>query len=247
MLTCIVCYSKYFRSLEMHLTTSKGPIPVIVKYNAGSIRARLKVSPDASFIDVLAPRFMKQSELEEFIYGALSWVEKQLENKVTAIPYAVGNEIPVFDQNFTIGFENDIRAWVELDIKTSKLMIRGFDKVIVPNMCQQYLFYHLYEYIEKVANDYSQKLGVSFNKIAIRNTRSRWGSCSVQGNLSFASKLVHAPMEKVNYVIAHEISHLKEMNHSPNFWALVKSLDPNYMQNRFWLRENAKYIAGIGY
>ncbi len=82
-------------------------------------------------------------------------------------------------------------------------------------------------------------LGVSVARVSIRDPRTRWGSCSSSGSLSFSWRLVLAPEDVLDYVVWHEVCHLCEMNHSPRFWALVARYCPGYEQPRRWLRRNA--------
>ncbi len=81
-------------------------------------------------------------------------------------------------------------------------------------------------------------LGRSYSAISLRDTRSRWGSCSAQGRLMFSWRLVMAPPEVLEYVAAHEVAHLVEMNHSPAFWAVVEGLHPGWQAPRRWLRDH---------
>jgi len=80
--------------------------------------------------------------------------------------------------------------------------------------------------------------GVSFGRITIRAQKSRWGSCSAQGNLNFNCLLMLAPADVRDYVVIHELCHRKEMNHSPRFWEAVEKLCPDYRQHRQWLKDN---------
>lgn len=89
---------------------------------------------------------------------------------------------------------------------------------------------------QKVAY-YARILGVSYGRITIRNQRSRWGSCSSEGNLNFNCLLMLAPSEVVDYVVVHELCHRLEMNHSARFWAHVESVLPDYRERRRWLKD----------
>ena len=82
------------------------------------------------------------------------------------------------------------------------------------------------------------RLGVSFQRIAIRDQRTRWGSCSSRGTLSFNWRLVLAPLEVAEYVVVHELCHLREPNHSPRFWQLVADARPGYRDQRRWLGDH---------
>lgn len=88
---------------------------------------------------------------------------------------------------------------------------------------------------ERVAY-YSEKAGIVYEKIRIVNAQSQWGSCSSTGNLSFTWRLIMAPQEAVDYVIAHELAHRNHMNHSPAFWKRVGELFPDYRRQRRWFR-----------
>ncbi len=85
---------------------------------------------------------------------------------------------------------------------------------------------------------FARRLGVTLGRITIRCQKSRWGSCSAQGNLNFNCLLMLCPEEIQDYVAAHEVCHRLEMNHSPRFWALVESLIPDYRRRVKWLKEN---------
>ena len=85
---------------------------------------------------------------------------------------------------------------------------------------------------------YASRMGVSYERIALSNASTRWGSCSPKGNLRFNWRLVMAPSEVIDYVIVHELAHLKELNHSRRFWALVEAVLPSYRASKKWLREH---------
>ncbi|MBU0577514.1 M48 family metallopeptidase [Patescibacteria group bacterium] len=90
-------------------------------------------------------------------------------------------------------------------------------------------------------NEYYQ---LKYNRVTLRNQKSRWGSCSVRKNLNFNWRLVMAPIEVIDYVVVHELCHLKVMNHSAKFWNLVAEKIPNYKVVRKWLREN-QYLLKV--
>ena len=79
---------------------------------------------------------------------------------------------------------------------------------------------------------YAEEHGFEYNRVAIRNSRRSWGSCSELGNLNFHYKIIFLPQELAEYLIVHELCHLRELNHSPKFWAHVESILPNYKECR---------------
>jgi predicted metal-dependent hydrolase len=92
-----------------------------------------------------------------------------------------------------------------------------------------------HEYIPKRAEEYSKEYGFQYNLIQIKNLNSRWGSCSSKKNLSFNLKLMYFNSNIIDYVIVHELCHLREMNHSAKFWKLVESIIPNYKEYKLQL------------
>ena len=94
------------------------------------------------------------------------------------------------------------------------------------------------EKLQNLQKVYKENFGVEFfwNRVSIKNTSSRWGSCSSKKNLSFNYKIVFLDDEAQDYLVAHELCHLKEMNHSPRFWAVVKSICPDYLNVRKQLK-----------
>ncbi|HOO74246.1 MAG TPA: M48 family metallopeptidase [Tepiditoga sp.] len=101
------------------------------------------------------------------------------------------------------------------------------------------------KYIPKRTEYYKKIIGVNFNKIRIKDQKSRWGSCSSLGNLNFNYKIIQAPDEIIDYVIIHELCHLIEMNHSERFWKNVAKYDPKYITNEKWLKNNTLKLFTI--
>ena len=98
--------------------------------------------------------------------------------------------------------------------------------------------------LTKAVRRYAKELGANPKSITMRDTVSRWGSCSARGTLSFCWRIVMAPPEVLDYLAAHEVAHLREMNHSPDFWGLVKQICPQYETQKLWLtKEGAKLHA----
>lgn len=94
------------------------------------------------------------------------------------------------------------------------------------------------EYIPKRVKYYAEKENFIYNKITIKNLVSRWGSCSTKGNLNFNCLLMLTPDYVIDYIVVHELCHLREMNHSEKFWAEVEKIIPDYQRAELWLKQN---------
>jgi predicted metal-dependent hydrolase len=95
------------------------------------------------------------------------------------------------------------------------------------------------------ADRHAARLGRSYGRLTLRDTRGRWGSCSSRGDLMFSWRLIMAPDAVLDYVAAHEVAHLAEMNHSPAFWAVVSRLYPGYAVQRQWLRDHGTSLHAV--
>lgn len=92
-------------------------------------------------------------------------------------------------------------------------------------------------YIERQVEFYAKLMGVTYGRVSMRNQKTRWGSCSSQGNLNFNNRLLFVPQDLVDYVVVHELAHRIEMNHSKAFWKVVEKYLPDYREQRAKLRE----------
>jgi len=101
------------------------------------------------------------------------------------------------------------------------------------------------ELVTMVAEEEAAELGVAYRRIEIRGQRTRWGSCSTRGTLSFNWRLALAPLAVLDYVVVHELCHLREPNHSPRFWSLVASRRPDWRAERDWLREHGAELLAF--
>lgn len=105
---------------------------------------------------------------------------------------------------------------------------------------------HFKKYAKSRLKATSEILGVHVGRLSIRDTKSRWGSCNRKGDISLSWRLALAPKEVADYVIIHEISHIKEMNHSESFWRTVSGVMPDYKIRERWLKKNAAYLYSFG-
>ena len=99
-----------------------------------------------------------------------------------------------------------------------------------------------FDYINQKGGELAQRFGLIYKSLKINNARTRWGSCGHKGNINFTWRLIMAPVEVVDYVIVHELAHLKEMNHSARFWYEVGRMMPDYKKHEHWLKLNGHVL-----
>ena len=218
-----------------------------IKKNSKYKRLSLRYVPRQNGFVVNVPWYTSQYDVKRFIQKSNEWMQKisRKAHQETIIDH--GSTIPVLGKNYKVVFKKELVSNVQ--ISNSCQSDKSITNLVVtdplnfhPNVLYTFLEKQLHNHTHKVSKAYANKLGVQFKKITIRNNSSRWGSCSPLGNLSYTWALVFAPLEIIEYLCAHEVSHLKYMDHSPNFWRTVEKLDPHYHKNRKWLKDNGQKL-----
>ena len=126
-------------------------------------------------------------------------------------------------------FLKEKQAWVLAKVEEQKEKEADSMKIQPLSEAEQRLYRDkAREIFEQKVSYYAQMMGVSYGRIAIRDQKTRWGSCSGEGNLNFNWRLIFAPAGVLDYVVVHELAHRKEMNHSPRFWRVVEDTMPEY-------------------
>ena len=138
-------------------------------------------------------------------------------------------------------FLKEKQAWVLAKVEEQKEKEADSMKIQPLSEAEQRLYRDkAREIFEQKVSYYAQMMGVSYGRIAIRDQKTRWGSCSGEGNLNFNWRLIFAPAGVLDYVVVHELAHRKEINHSPRFWKVVEDTMPEYRKYQKWLKENGR-------
>ncbi len=208
-------------------------IAVGIRRSARARRFSLRISNVDGAVKLTLPKRAAMRDALNFLNRQEGWLRKNLAARPTAI-------LPEFGGQFRFrGADLEIRhtqgrsihitdGSIHVPGKPDRLgaKLRGFCRVKARTQ------------LVENAQFYAERLGKPLGKITLRDTRSRWGSCSSEGNLMFSWRLIMAPPEVLDYVVAHEVAHMVEMNHSADFWRLVESILPEYKPQRRWLKEN---------
>ena len=120
-------------------------------------------------------------------------------------------------------------------------MVPGPNRMVAPRT-KAFFKLQARQALIEATDKYAAAVGQDYKSLTVRDTTSRWGSCSSIGNINYSWRLIMAPQAVLEYVAAHEVAHLVEMNHSDRFWAVVGSLCPNFDVQRIWLRQNGEKL-----
>jgi len=192
----------------------------------------LKITADGLIVH--APQRISQSVLESLITQKADWIQKKLagvdKNKIPALLWQDGEQLLLLGNNITLALKHDIRARaVNYDPGFLQLAMPNPDEApaVARKVMQWYKKQALADFARRL-EIFSAKLGVALPALLLSNARTRWGSCNSKREIRLNWRLLQAPPHLINYVICHELAHLKEMNHSAKFWAVVASIYPDY-------------------
>jgi len=194
-------------------------------------------------VEIVLPPGATVREGLRFAATQAGWVTKQLARIGSAAPFADGAVFPLLGRHVTIRRTNSCTAVPRL--ANDELLVGGREGTL-PGRVRRWVRGRALDEIRPRAEEMGGKIGRKPARISIRDTRSRWGSCSRAGNLNFSWRLVMAPEHVLEYVIAHEVAHLRELNHSERFWTLVSTLCPDVGQARDWLKANGAGLHRYG-
>jgi predicted metal-dependent hydrolase len=176
-------------------------------------------------------------EARDFAQQHGGWIAARLKRLPEAAPFVHGVEVPLRGIPHRIVHRRNVRGtvWTETDDRGQRLLCVAGEPPHLDRRIGDFLKREARADLETVSNRYAAKLGIPIKRVSIRDQSSRWGSCSNTGVLSFSWRLILAPSYVLDYLAAHEVAHLKELNHSPRFWKLVGRLDTDFERAKAWL------------
>ena len=184
--------------------------------------------------DLRAPKRISQSQLEQLLLGKADWIRQKLlaqkENAITPMRWLDGAPLLLLGNDIALSVRQDARSRaVEYEVGNLYMALPNPDdeQAIARKVLQWYRKQALTDFARRLAL-FSAKLGVPTPALFLSNARSRWGSCNSKREVRLNWRLIMAPPHIINYVICHELAHLKQMNHSAKFWAVVENLCPDY-------------------
>lgn len=205
-------------------------------------------------VKVTSPFRVSDSYINQLLQDKALWILKKLATIETRA--AKTNKAKVFEdgEHFSyLGKEYNLKLTESMNLKRPTVRLgdenlvitvpNSFESEKIKNILRLWYIEQFKLVIEDRVKHYSSIIGVFPEKITIREQKTRWGSCSTKGNINLNWKLIMAPMEVLDYVVIHELCHMREMNHSKEFWKLVEYVFPQYKKCRAWLKDNGDLLS----
>jgi predicted metal-dependent hydrolase len=206
------------------------PLEILLRRSARARRYALRVSGLDGRVTLTLPARGSAAEALDFARSREGWIRRALAAQGEVTPVGIGAALP-FEGRMVTVTPAQVRAphaegaalLVPSDPDRAALRVATFLKSAARLR------------LAAAADRHAEAVGREIRRLTLRDTRSRWGSCTAGGDLMFSWRLIMAPPEVLDYVAAHEVAHFIEMNHSPAFWAVVARLCPDYSRHRRWL------------
>lgn len=229
----------------MALLPGQPEISVTLRRSTQARRLNLRVSGLDGWVTLSMPRSLPLAQALTFLREKEDWLRAAMRRSPSRQGVAIGQPILLRGQMLRITESRDVR----------RVMEAGEALLVPPDPDGQRTPLRLATYFKAAAQaelvvaskHYATDLGRPFSAISLRDTRSRWGSCTAQGRLMYSWRLIMAPPQVLRYVAAHEVAHLKHMDHSPAFWSCVGRLMPDYRDHRGWLRTHGAELHSYSF
>ncbi|MFT3689886.1 M48 family metallopeptidase [Paenirhodobacter sp.] len=228
------------------MTESRHPLPdlpgvaLTLRRSARARRFSLRVSRVDGQVTLTLPLRAREAEALAFAHSQTDWLRRALDR----VPQV---SRPVFGA--TLPFEGRDLVLTPAAVRAPR--VTGAQLLLPPEperigaRLEAFLKHCARIRLQAATERHAGTLGRPFRKITLRDTRSRWGSCAQDGSLSYSWRLIMAPPSVLDYVAAHEVAHLAEMNHSPAFWTVVARLRPDYAPDRAWLKQHGGALHAL--
>ncbi len=216
-------------------------VPLKLKRNARAKRIVLRLSRDGSAVQLTLPRRVSKKKAIAFANTQTEWIAKQLAKKPEPIAFEPGITLSVLGEELTFQHHDQRSTKHE-----GQVVYLGGDVEFFSSRMKEYIKKQAREEFSEMAVDIADRIGQHVSAVRLRDTTSRWGSCSRDGTINLSWRLALAPHEVAHYVVAHEVAHLEHFDHSPDFWEVVDHLHPDWENERDWLREHGATLHAYG-
>jgi len=214
-----------------------------------STRARrmaLRLDPKDRAFHLVIPKGISLKQAQKFAEEHDEWMREKLRSLPKAVRFKHGESIPIFGRNrrIEISYDRSVKK-TEIELTTYELKI--VTNLKNPNSRIVRFLKNLAQIeMEMLSRKKARRIREQLNLVRVRDTKSRWGSCSSDGNINYCWRLIFAPYEAMDYVVAHEVAHLRHMDHSSNFWALCRRLSDNYLEGSYWMGNHGHELMSYG-
>jgi len=221
-------------------------IPVTVRLSPRARRMALRLHPAVDSVELVLPAGASLAVALGFLDGKRGWIAAQVARMPPRIPFVDGATIPVLGSDRELVLHELERGRRPVFQLTERQIEVTVDAGSLARRTRAGLADLARDRLAAKSRTLAQRLGKAVARVSVGDPHSRWGSCASSGNIRYSWRLVLAPEPIMDYVVAHEVAHLAEMNHSVRFWRLVAELEPGLDEARAWLKRHGPQLLRYG-
>ncbi len=220
-----------------------GPIEVPVRISSRARRLWLRVEPGREGVELVVPDGVRLAEATRFAQANAGWIAARIARLPGRVPFTPGAVVPVLGRPTCLVHAGHRGPPARLD--GDRLLVAGAELHFARRV-GDFLKAQARAEIAPRVQRFAAGVGRAAGRLRLGDAKTRWGSCSARGDLSFSWRLILAPDTVLTYVVAHEVAHLVELNHSPRFWRVVDGLVPDARVARGWLKTHGADLLRYG-
>ncbi len=212
--------------------------------------ARLEIRPESG-LTVVVPARYGADRIQSFLIEKQRWIvdkisRYQVVQTAPPAPLRAGDSLPYLGRNMKIETRESGREAGKVSLDQESLVVCLAPGDTELHSCLEMWYREQAKNkIEPMVDDFSRRMALRYGRITLKGQKTLWGSCSRKGNLNFNWRLMMTPEEVIQYVVVHELAHLKQMNHSRRFWEIVERYCPSWRERRRWLRDHSQELARL--
>ncbi|MCA1368786.1 M48 family metallopeptidase [Bradyrhizobium sp. BRP14] len=223
-------------------------LPLTIRQNGRATRMTLRIEPGGRALRLTIPTGLPDREVDAFLTRHQGWLMTKLARFSGESELEHGGTILIRGVAHRIERTGRLRGLTETLVVDDEAVLRvGGAEEHLRRRIADYLKREARGELERLVAVYAGRIGRRARSLSLKDTRSRWGSCSAEGDLSFSWRIAMAPPKVIAYLAAHEVAHLQEMNHGPDFWALCERLCPDTKNAKHWLKRNGTMLHAIDF
>jgi predicted metal-dependent hydrolase len=222
-----------FRDISPHLHAAISP---------RARRLALRLNTRKRCVNLVIPRRVSLKMAYQFAFEHRAWIEEKMQTLPDTIPFVHGMTLSILGRDVVLNIERDDKyKLTKIELTETSLNVKTKLDDISPRLTR-FLKTVAHDEFLKLANEKAARIGREVIKLSIKDMHTRWGSCSTDGTMVLSWRLIFAPPIAFDYVVAHEVAHLKHANHGDRFWKLCEDLSHDFHGGHAWMKDHGNVL-----
>lgn len=213
-----------------------------LKINPRAKRMALRVDTHKRVVNLVIPKRTSLRSAYLFAFEHQYWIKQKVAEMPEIIDYIDGAEIKILGKAITIKVthRSTLRK-TDITLKNNELLV-STNKEDPSLRIRRFIINYAKEKLSELSEEKAGQIGKKIHSVTVKDTSSRWGSCSYDGKICYSWRLIFAPQDAFDYVVAHEVSHLQHLDHSPAFWHVCEDISANYSKGKTWMKRHSQEL-----